>query len=146
MNTYREKLRKRTNLMALAAVVTALIYLILTFNRDNLPTLPSFIKGFHIGAFIGLELFAVFYLGKYMRVRNNEAAMKKMFIEENDERNGLIIRNASTLGMSVIFIGFIVAAIVAGFFSSTIFFTLIGSLFFVLIVFFGLWFYYAKKL
>ncbi|URN92751.1 MAG: hypothetical protein NAG76_12915 [Candidatus Pristimantibacillus lignocellulolyticus] len=78
MNTYKEKLRNRTNLVALAAVVTALIYTILTFNRDNLPTLPSFIKGFHIGTFIGLELFAVFYLGKYMRARNNENVMKMM--------------------------------------------------------------------
>jgi len=146
MNTYKEKIRTRTNLVAIAAVVTALIYMILTFNRDNLPTLPSFIKGFHIGAFIGLELFAAFYLGKYMRVRNNDTAMKKMYIEENDERSGLILRNASTLGMSVILIGLLVAAIVSGFFSSTVFFTLMSSLLFVLIVFFGLWVYYAKKL
>lgn len=146
MNTYKEKLRTRTNLVALAAVVTALIYTILTLNSDNLPTLPSFIKGFHIGTFIGLELFAVFYLGKYMRARNNENVMKKMYIEENDERSGLILRNASTLGMSVILICFLVAAIVSGFFSYTVFFTLMGSLLFVLFVFFGLWVYYAKKL
>ncbi|MFC4776008.1 hypothetical protein ACFO9Q_04345 [Paenibacillus sp. GCM10023252] len=146
MDTYKEKIRTRTNLVSLAAIAAAIIFLVLTLYREHLPVLPSFIKGFHIGAFIGLELFAAFYLGKYMRVRHNETAMKKMYIAENDERTALILRNASMLGMSVILIGFTFAAIVSGFFSPTVFFTLMGSLLFVMIVFYALWVYYASKL
>lgn len=81
-----------------------------------------------------------------MKVRNNETELKKMYIEENDERTGLILRNASTLGMSVILMGLGVAAIVSGFFSATVFSTLMACLLFILFVFFGLWAYYAKKL
>lgn len=146
MNTYKEKLRIRTNLVALAAAITALIYVVLLLNRDHLPVLPSFIKGFHTGAFLGLEVFAAFYLGKYLKARNDEHALKKMYIDENDERFGLIIRNASTLGMSIILIGLCIAAIISGFFSATVFFALLGCLLFILVVFFSLWIYYSKKL
>lgn len=145
MNAYKAKMRIRVNLISLAAVIAALVYVALSIYRDRLPELPSFIKGFHIGAFFGFEAVAASYLVKYMKVRKNETEMKKMFIEENDERTGLIIRNASTLGMSVILVGLGVAAIVSGFFSATIFFTLMASFLFILVVFFGLWTYYAKK-
>jgi uncharacterized membrane protein len=134
------------NLVSFAAAIAALVFLALTIFRDQLPVLPSFIKGFHIGAFIGFEVIAVSYLGKCMKARRDDTEMKKMYIEENDERTGLILRNASTLGMSVILMGLGVAAIVSGFFSATIFFTLMACLLFVLVVFFGLWAYYAKKL
>lgn len=146
MNAYKEKLRTRINLISIAAAAAALVYVVLTIYREQLPVLPSFIKGFHIGAFIGFELFAVWYLARCMKARKNEAEMKKMFIEENDERTGLIIRNASTLGISVVLIGLAVAAIISGFFSATVFFSLMGSLLFVLIVFYALWVYYASKL
>ncbi|MDF2836873.1 MAG: hypothetical protein K0Q63_2513 [Paenibacillus sp.] len=145
MNAYKEKMRTRMNLVSLAAAIAALVFLALTIFREQLPVLPSFIKGFHIGAFIGFEGIAAWYLSKCMKARKNETEMKKMYIEENDERTGLILRNASTLGMSVILMGLGVAAIVSGFFSATVFFTLMASLLFVLIVFFGLWAYYAKK-
>lgn len=59
MNAYKAKMRTRMNLVSLAAVIAAIIYLALTIFRDQLPVLPSFIKGFHIGAFIGLEAVAV---------------------------------------------------------------------------------------
>ncbi len=146
MNAYKAKMVTRMNLVSFAAAIAALVFLALTIFRDQLPVLPSFIKGFHIGAFIGFEVIAVSYLGKCMKARRDDTEMKKMYIEENDERTGLILRNASTLGMSVILMGLGVAAIVSGFFSATIFFTLMACLLFVLVVFFGLWAYYAKKL
>lgn len=146
MNAYKGRMRIRMSLVSFAAAAAALIFIVLTIYRDHLPVLPSFIKGFHIGAFVGFQLIAVWYLGKCMRVRKDETELKKMYIAENDERSGLIIRNASTLGMSIVLIGLAVAAIVSGFFSVTVFFALIGSLFFVLIVFYVLWIYYAKKI
>ena len=111
-----------------------------------LPELPGFMKGFHFNAFVGLELIAAAYLGKLMRARRDESQLKKMYIAENDERSGLILRNASTLGLSAILVGLGVAAIVSGFFGATVFFTLLGCLLFVLIVLFALWIYFAKKL
>ncbi|WP_138751494.1 hypothetical protein [Paenibacillus sinopodophylli] len=146
MNAYKEKMRTRMNLVSFAAAGAALIFAGLMLYRDHLPVLPSFIKGFHIGAFIGFEVVAAWYLGKCMRARKNDTEMKKLYIAENDERTGLIFRNASTLGMSIVLIGLGVAAIVSGFFNANVFFTLMGSLIFVLIVFYTLLIYYARKL
>ncbi|WP_020620442.1 hypothetical protein [Paenibacillus daejeonensis] len=146
MNTYRAKMRTRANWVSLAAVVMAIIFFVLTFYRDQLPTLPSFIKGFHQGAFLSFELLAVWFLSTYMRIRNKDEKLKQWHIAETDERTGLIIRNASTLAMAIIFSGLGMATIVAGFFSTTVFFSLMGALLFILVVFYVLWIYYAKKL
>lgn len=146
MNAYKEKMQARMKLVSFTAVLIALVYAVLSIFRHQLPELPSFIKGFNIGAFIGLEFIALIYLGKCRRALKDETEMKKMYIAEHDERSGLIIRNASTLGISLILFGFGIAVVVSGFFSATVFFTLMGSLLFVLAVFFILWIYYAKKL
>jgi len=146
MNAYKEKIQVRMKLVSLTVVAVALVFAGLTTFRDHLPVLPSFIKGFNIGVFAGFELVAVFYLATCMKVRKNETDMKKMFIKESDERTGLIIRNASTLGISVILVGLGISVIVAGFFSTTVFVTLLCSLIFVSIVFYTLWIYYARKL
>lgn len=146
MNTYRAKMRTRASWVAAAAAVTAILFAALTIYRDQLPTLPSFIKGFHQGAFISLELLAAWFVINYLRIRNHEAKLRKWQIAETDERTGLILRNASTLAMSVIFTGLGIATIVSGFFSVTVFFSLMGCLLFILIVFYSLWIYYARKL
>lgn len=146
MNEYLAKVNRRTNLVAFAAIAVALVYAALAIFRGYLPALPGFIKGFHSGAFIGAELVAVWYLAKCIRARKNETELKKMYIEETDERTGLIIRNASTLGMNIAFIGLAAAAIISGFFSATVFFAITGCLFFILLVFYSLWAYYAKKI
>lgn len=146
MEKYKETLRTRMNGLSLIAACAAVIYIGLTFYRDRLPVLPSFIKGFHTGAFIGIELIVAAYLGKYLRARKDEQVLKKMFIEETDERTSLILHKASTLGMIVIFGGLALATMVAGFFNTVAFFTLMGALVFALVVFYVLWVYFAKKL
>ncbi|MHA6482171.1 hypothetical protein ACX1C1_09775 [Paenibacillus sp. strain BS8-2] len=146
MNDYKKKTLIRITLVSSAAVLTAIAFLVLTLYRDQLPALPSFIKGFHIGAFIGLEAFCLIYLGNCIRVIRNEEAMKKMIIAETDERTALIVRNASALGMGMIHLGLGIATIIAGFLNKTVFFSLMGSQFFILIVFYASWVYYARKL
>ena len=146
MEQYKAKLQRRINALSLVAVGTALIYAGLVFFRGQLPAVPSFIKGFHIGAFIGLELIIAFYLGKCMQAIKNADTLKKMRIAETDERTGLVLQKASSLGMSVMFFGLGLAAIISGFLNVVMFFTLLGVLFFALVVFYTLWVYFARKL
>ncbi|SET68734.1 hypothetical protein [Paenibacillus sp. NFR01] len=146
MEKYKMKLRNRTNNLSLLAIGSAMIYLALLLTRNLLPDLPSFIKGFHTGVFVGLELFVILYIGKYMKARKDEAALKRLYIKETDERSGQIFQNAATLGLAVILVGLALAAVVAGFFDSVVFFSLLGALFFVIIVFFALLAYYSRKL
>jgi len=146
MDKYKLKVKTRKNVLSLVATATLLIYVGLVFYRGGLPDLPSFIKGFHIGAFIGVEVALVFFLVKYIKASKNEAELKKQYIEENDERNIVILHSASILSIAIILIGLGIASVIAGFFNPLIFYTLLVCLLFVLIVFFALWMYYAKKL
>ncbi|MVP00570.1 hypothetical protein [Paenibacillus lutrae] len=146
MDKYKIKVKTRKNVLSLVAAAMLLIYVGLVFYRGGLPALPSFIKGFHTGAFIGVEVAVVFFLIKYIKASKNEAELKKQYIEENDERGVMILKSASILSTAIIIIGLGIASVIAGFFNSLIFYTLLVCLLFVLIVFFTLWMYYAKKL
>lgn len=146
MEAYKAKLRSRINALSLAAAGSALIFAGLLLFREHAPSVPSFIKGFHIGVFIGLELIIVFYLSKCVRAYKNEEQRKRMRIAETDERTGLVIQRASSLGISVTMFGLGLAAVISGFLSTVVFFTVLGVLLFVLIVFYGSWAYVARKL
>ncbi|KOR89245.1 hypothetical protein [Paenibacillus solani] len=146
MDKYKIKVKTRKNVLSLVATATLLIYVGLVFYRGGLPDLPSFIKGFHTGAFIGIEVAVVSFLVKYIKASKNEAELKKQYIEENDERSIMILHSASILSIAIILIGLGIASVIAGFFNPLIFYTLLVCLLFVLIVFFALWMYYAKKL
>lgn len=146
MENYKNKLKKRANSLSLVAGGTLLLYLGFMFYRDQLPELPSFIQGFQVGAFLGLELFVVMFLGKYMKAARNEALLKQMYIKESDERSSQILQNAASLSISIVFIGLGITTVVAGFFNPYIFFTLMGALFFIMIVFFTLMGYYSRKI
>lgn len=61
MDNYKVQVKTRKNVLSLVAAATLLIYVGLVFYRGGLPELPSFIKGFHTGAFIGAELCFVFF-------------------------------------------------------------------------------------
>ncbi|WP_413408540.1 hypothetical protein [Paenibacillus amylolyticus] len=146
MDKYKIKVKTRKNVLSLVAAATLLIYVGLIFYRGGLPDLPSFIKGFHTGAFIGVEVAVAFFLVRYIKASNNEAELKKQYIEENDERSVMILQRAGTLSTAIILIGLGVASVIAGFFNPLIFYTLLTCLLFVLIVFFALWMYYAREL
>ncbi|WFA86778.1 hypothetical protein [Paenibacillus amylolyticus] len=146
MDKYKIKIKTRKNVLSLVAAATLLIYVGLIFYRGGLPDLPSFIKGFHTGAFIGVEVAVAFFLVRYIKASNNEAELKKQYIEENDERSVMILQRAGTLSTAIILIGLGVASVIAGFFNPLIFYTLLTCLLFVLIVFFALWMYYAREI
>ncbi|OMF04952.1 hypothetical protein BK131_29170 [Paenibacillus amylolyticus] len=146
MDKYKIKVKTRKNVLSLVAAATLLIYVGLIFYQGGLPDLPSFIKGFHTGAFIGVEVAIAFFLVRYIKASNNEAKLKKQYIEENDERSVMILQSAGTLSAAIILIGLGIASVIAGFFNPLIFYTLLTCLLFVLIVFFALWMYYARKI
>lgn len=145
MENFKTKVQKRTRVLSVLMVITALLFAGLFFYRDQLPVLPSFIKGFHQGAFVGLEIVLLSFLLVNRKAAKNEDALKKLYIEENDERTSSILQQGSTLAMSILFFGLGLATVVAGFFNPVVFFTLMGVLLFVLVLFFSLWMYYAKK-
>ncbi|WP_091013472.1 hypothetical protein [Paenibacillus amylolyticus] len=146
MDKFKIKVETRKNVLSLVAVAMILIYVGLIFYRGGLPALPSFIKGFHTGAFIGVEVVITYFVVRYIKASKSEAELKKQFIEENDERSVTILQSASTLSVAIILISLGIASVIAGFFNPMIFYTLLTCLLFVLIVFLALWMYYAREI
>ncbi|OWR28704.1 hypothetical protein CDO73_17555 [Saccharibacillus sp. O23] len=122
-----------------------MIYTGFMLYRSELPILNSFTKGFHQGIFFGLELVILGFLVQNIRGSRSDAALKKMHIEENDERFSLIIQKTASMTALAMFAALGVATVIAGFLDAAVFFALLGALLFMVILFYVLWIYFAKR-
>lgn len=146
MDKYRERVKTRTNLLMLVAGAALLIYVGLLYYRDRLSELPDFIQGFQTGMMIGIELAVTAFIVKYMRALKSDEALKKLYIKEKDERSGQILQSACTYTIISAILGLSLAAVVASFFHTVVFFTLLGALVFLLVLFYTLMIVYSKKI
>ncbi|MBS4538814.1 hypothetical protein GOQ27_10080 [Clostridium sp. D2Q-11] len=128
MEVFKETLRKRVRFFFFVLIFATSITSILTVNRNRLPNVPEFIKGFQVGVFIGLSLIILYFISNYIATLRNEEVLRKKYIEETDERNQLIVYKSS----QGIYVGMLIllslATVVSGFFNGTVFFTLLLSL------------------
>ncbi len=134
MERFKNKIRKRTTLMSVVIMGILVTYFVLSLYKGSLPVIPDFIRGFHTGAFIGVELTFVFFISKYIDSLRKEEALKKLYIEENDERTIMIMQKSGAIGMVICMIGLAIGTIVAGFINTTVFFTLLAALIFIALV------------
>lgn len=127
MEKFKAKVQKRVLILSMTVLFIGAIYLLLVSGLVmNTPTVPDFIKGFNMGAFVGVELILVFFTVKYFFSMKNEDALKKLYIEENDERSKLILEKTGAFGMLMFIVLCAIGTIVAGFFNETVFYTLLG--------------------
>jgi len=145
MHTFQQKVRTRIIVLTVLAVAVALIYTGFMLYRSELPILNSFTKGFHQGIFFGLELVILGFLVQNIKGSRSEASLKKMQIEENDERFSLIIQKTASMTCLTMFAALGVATVIAGFLNAAVFFALLGTLLFMVILFYAMWIYFAKR-
>lgn len=131
MTEYKSVIKRRIVLLGacctLFSAVTALAmaYGVARIGDDHT---GDFIRGVQAGVFLGLLLVMLFFVFRYSHAVRNEAALKKLFVEETDERNRFIRDKIGGMGINLS-IGLIAAAsVVAGYFDRTVFFTLLGTL------------------
>jgi len=91
----------------------------------------DFIRGFQLGIFSAMVGATVVRILVYNAALRNETKLRKLHIEENDERNQLIALKAGGFASLVELIVSVLATLVAGFFSTTVFFTLLGVVIFI---------------
>lgn len=146
MEKYKAKIRMRMIWMSMALSISAIAYFVLLLNQNQLPKVPDFIKGFQIGAFCGLELVLVYFVARDLGSMRNEKALRKLYIEEHDERAILIMQKTGAWGMVVCSVGLAFATVIAGFYNQMVFLSLLGATVFTALVkgFFKL--YYHHKL
>jgi len=146
MEDFKKKLQIRMTLLAIGLICIASAYLLSypTWFAGNSPT-ECFQAGAQFGAGIALILVMVYYLVKTRTALNNSEQLKLLYISETDERKLFIMQKSGSVGINVVKFGLALGAIIAGNFNDTVFFTLLGACFFVLVVHKFLKLYYLKK-
>ena len=64
----------------------------------------------------------------------DEKTLKRLYIEENDERSIMIMQKTGAIGMTICNVGLAFAAVIAGFFNQVAFFSLFGAAVFTALV------------
>lgn len=146
MDKFKQKIQARMVWISAVMIISAVVYFILPLYKDMLPVIPDFIRGFHAGAFAGIEIIMVFFLVRYAISLRSEKELKKLYIEENDERTLMIMQKSGAAGMTLCIIGFAIATIAAGFFDKTVFFVLLGATLFTAMIKGFIKIYYHRKL
>lgn len=94
----------------------------------------DFLSGFQIGVFIAFILICIFFLAKYTTALKSEKVLKEMYIKETDERSVKISELTGVRLQKIICFPLLFSAIISGYFSAEVFFTLIAVIFFISIV------------
>jgi len=127
MKKFQEKVRRRIIFVSILFCLFATYIIILLFFKDNLPGLSDNNRMFQLGFFSSIELLMIIGLIKHIRALKNKEKLKKLYIEENDERTILIMQKSGDWGIAISIIGLALGGIIASFFDQTIFLTLIGA-------------------
>lgn len=150
MEAYREKLKKRNGANLVLLIVLAALYGGLLFLTRELPSesdirFHDFFRGFHLGFFSAVEAVLLYTLVKNGFTLKHPERLRKRYIKETDERMALIRQKTGSFGLAVCEMGLLAGAVAAGFFSETIFFSLLGAAMFVILVENTLMVYYKHK-
>lgn len=142
LEEYRRKLRRNLVLGTAAFFAFIALFVILQLSLSAfIPTEsegsgPSdFLTGYRLGAFIGLEGCLAVYLISVIATLRSEKRLRKMWIQDNDERKQAIASKASASTWVASLVCLTAGLIVSSFFSMTVFLTLIGVLMIMLICF-----------
>lgn len=106
----------------------------------------DFISGFQVGLFVILAVWLIastVYIGSALK---DDKKLKEMYIEDTDERNMKICELTGISLYQSVCIPLLIAAIVAGYFSVEVFFTLFGVVLFISIVTIVRKIYFCKTL
>lgn len=148
MEQYRLTLKKRRVFMSVAVLLIAFF-----LTAETLGWLPigkvtyydGFLTGFLGGALTGIELVFVFLIARYTKAIRDDEVLKKMYISETDERKAYIRTKSGGWVMYFSALALIIAGIVAGYYSMTVFFTLLAAGMFEMLVIAGLKIYYSFR-
>ncbi len=149
MDKFKGVLKKRINLIC-GFNGLAVVFIALTFSYGNIvignsKNIASMIQGFQAGVFLGLQILFLLYITKYRKALKNDDLLKKLYIEENDERAKLIKDKIGGVGFNFSLGVIATATIISGFFHQMVFATLLGVLIFKVLVKGFLKVYYKRK-
>jgi len=129
---YKEKLKTRCYAYFAIIAVFLVLYAILEcfFGGEK----SDFMKGFYWGGIPTAAIATAVRAVLGLRLLKDDKKLKEIFARENDEREKAINQKSGSLSFWMIRIGVSVATLAAGFFNTTVFFTLLAVLLFIVLV------------
>lgn len=132
MENYKQKIKlaRLFDIFGIFAII--LIYIVLmVFFSDRLSAVSAstnFISGFQTGLSFAFILYMIIEIIKINKALKNKDKLEELYIEATDERNQKIQKELESTTSSIFMIVLFLGTIVSGYFSTTVFFTLLGSL------------------
>jgi hypothetical protein len=148
MKSYKKKITSRMFLCAVIVIIS--VALIICQNAGALSFWETIkpneaVTGFQQGLLTGVCFLALISLFKYSNAVRDEKKLQILHNKEIDERM-LLIRQKSGMPMLMITSGIMIfSGIISGYFSETVFFTLIAAAVIQLTIGLGIKIYYLKK-
>ena len=137
MEQYREKLKLTQRITTVAVLIIA-VFGILTLCAEggllNISPatedshLQSMWRGFLCGAACGIGAMMLIELIRIHKALRDEKALKKLYIQDNDERQVKIWTSARALAMQIFLILGLVAGVIAGYFNMTVSITIFACI------------------
>jgi hypothetical protein len=126
MESYKKTLNRRLALLIILVIVSAGLGVFDTFFAS--PAIKNnFLHGFQAGTATALGILSTVLIIRYRVVLHDEVKLKHMFNRENDERYKFIRAKAGMPMLLITSIFMLIAAIIAGYFNDTVFFTLTAA-------------------
>jgi len=140
MNEFRKRIKMRVILGGLFCALLMIPNVVLNFLVER-----SDFTGFVMGFFVASEAIVIVLMAKYIATLRSEEELKKLYIKETDERGVTIRTQAGRTGLCIVFGTLIIAVLISGYFSKTVFFTLLGVSLFTSLVMILTKLYYNMK-
>lgn len=146
IEAYRAKIKKRFIFYLVASIIfVILVVLRIVLNKLN-SSQGSFLDGFKLGLFSALSF--VFFAKCFFlfRAMINEDKLRKLFIEENDERTKAINEKSGSNLFIIIYLILVIGIMISGNFSDTVMYSLLGCIGGIIVIYTSLHLYFSKKL
>jgi len=132
------------------AVLAVLVSVAYQMTRNGVAgnmviSLDGFASGFRTGIFVVFVASMMNSIMRAARALRSEDALRRLYIQESDERTNLIRDRVGRAGLDFITGGLATASFIAGMFNETVFYTLCGALAFAVLVKASLKFYYSRR-
>lgn len=140
MEIFKQKLRNR---LIFAGIYCAII-LILIFVAGYIGLNDS-ATSFALGFGVGIEAVMIFFIVKCIIALKSEDKLKKLYIEEHDERQKHLNAMVGGAGINISILFLALAMLISNYFNQTVFLTLLAVIMFVILLKLTLKIYYNKK-
>lgn len=147
MEHYKEKLKLQILITAIGCVILA-VFAVVTYDSEAGVTFGSGLtnwRGFSSGAACGSLAVMLAVLVRSILALKDEKKLKKLYVEDQDERNDQIFRFSRAAAMQAFLILGIVAGIVAGYFNVAVGITIVGCVVFAAVLCLVFKLYYRHK-